>query len=290
MPILLIAVIALQIVLAVHVFRTNRSKLWLPAIIIFPVVGSLIYILIEMLPQFFRGEDIVSLDDARRAQQRDVTRDRGGVGTDVQWSRRRHGNADPAPRQSTATTTSKSWRTEQMFRTPKDPLREGMIHEKLKRAEACLKTHRYDEAIDLFASARQGFFADSPDIIFGLACAHFGRGDYDAALNLLDELVTGRPAFQPHAVAIQKARVLAKQGDGIAAVALLDAILGETGNLEGCRLEAQYRRAEILWQSGEIQPAVAALKEILRHEQLFRINDEERQWIRLAGQALQTIA
>lgn len=293
MPILLIAVIALQIVLAIHVFRAGSSKIWLPVIVLFPVIGSLIYILVEMLPQLFRGNDVVSIDDARGAQQRDVTRDRADSG--VQWSRRRQGNpnpgnADPTPRPSNVPGSGAAWRAEQMFRTPKDPLREGMIHEKLKRAEACLTMHRYDEAIDLFASARQGFFADSPDILFGLARAHFGRGDYDAALNLLDELVTGRPAFQPHGVAIQKARVLAKQGDVVAALALLDAVLGETGNLEGRRLEAQYRRAEILWQSGEIQQAAAGLTEILRHEQFFRINDEERHWIRLADQALRKIA
>ena len=102
--------------------------------------------------------------------------------------------------------------------------------------------------------------------------------------------MTGRPAFQPHAVAILKARVLAQQGDTAAAVALLDAILAQTDNLEGRRLEAQYRRAEILWQSGAIEPAVAALTEITRHEQLFRVDDEERHWIRLAGQALQAIS
>ena len=114
--------------------------------------------------------------------------------------------------------------------------------------------------------------------------------DLDAALNLLDELVTGRPAYQPHAIAILKARVLARQGDVAAALALLDAILAQTDNLEGRRLEAQYRRAEILWQSGDTQQAAGELTEILRHERLFRVSDDERQWIRLADQALQAIA
>lgn len=281
MPVLGLAVLALVILLSIHVCQTGRSKMWLPVIWLLPVLGSLIYVLVEMLPQLFRGEGVVSLEAAREARQRDVTRDRRD---DLQW-RRRGGQGELSSPQS-----GEARRAARMFRPPKDPLREGMIHDKLKRAEEALATHRYDAAVDLFASARQGFFADSPDIVFGLARAHFGRGDLDAALTLLDELVTGRPAFQPHAVAILKARVLAKQGEVAAAVALLDAILGQTGNLEGRRLEAQYRRAEILWQSGAMDEAIAALTELTRHEQLFRVTDDERQWVRLAGQALQAIS
>jgi hypothetical protein len=255
--------------------------MWLPVIWLLPVLTSLIYVLVEMLPQLFRGESVVSLEQACAAWQRDGVCQRRA---DVQWCRR-GGQGELSPPQNWA-----ARRPQRMFRPPKDPLREGMIHDKSKRAEEAHAIHRYYAAIDLFTSARQGSFADSPDIAFGLARAHFGRGDLDAALSLLDELLTGRPAFEPHAVAILKARVLAKQGEVAAALALLHAILGQTDNLEGRRLKAQYRRAEILWQSGAIDRAKGALTELTRHEQLFRINDEERHWIRLAGQALQAIS
>jgi len=295
MPLFAIAALALVIVLTVHVFHTGRPKLWLLLIWAMPVVGSLIYVLAEMLPQLLKGEGVISLDSARNARQRDVTRRRdpdARQGSDLQWSRRGGGGAAPPPkaRESAARESAASRQDERLFKTPKDPLREGMIHEKLRRAEECLAAHRFDEAIDLFAAARQGFFADSPDIVFGLARAHFGRGDLAAASGLLDELATGRPAWQPHAVAILKARVLAQQGDTAAATALLDAILTQTDNLEGRRLEAQYRRAEILWQSGAIEPAMADLAEITRHEKLFRVGEDERRWIRLATQALQAIS
>lgn len=290
MPILAVVVVALVIVLSVHICRTGRSRMWLPVIWLLPVVGSLIYVFVEMLPQLFRGDDVVSLEDARRAQRRDRLPDRPPAPrSDVQWSRRQQSQSQPPPGHRSSRPRVEPRRAD-MFRTPKDPLREGMIHEKLRRAEACLTRHQYDEAVDLFASARQGFFADSPDIVFGLARAHFGRSDFDAALNLVDELVTGRPAYQPHAVAILKARVLAKQGDVTAALALLDSILAQTDNLEGHRLEAQYRRAEILWQNGETHEATIGLNEIIRHAQLFNITDDERHWIGLADQALQAIS
>lgn len=283
MPFLAIAVVALVILLSVHICRTGRSTMWLPVIWLLPVLGSLIYLMVEMVPQLFRGQDVESLEDARKAQRHDVTT---RPSPEVQWRRRNgHSSRPPAEPPSRA-----GQRGDGLFRTCKDPLREGMIHEKLKQAEKCLGQHRYAEAIDHFASARQGFFADSPDIVFGLARAHFGAGNLDAALNLLDELVTGRPAYQPHTVAILKARVLAGQGEVAAAVALLDAILAQSDNLEGRQLEAQYRRAEILWQNGNAQDALTALTEIVRHEQLFRVNEDERHWIRLAGQAMQAIS
>lgn len=267
MPLLAIAVLALVIVLSVHVCRTGRSKMWLPVIWMLPVLGSLIYVLVEMLPQLWRGDVIVSTADPRFEQILDEEIDR-------KLMERQKGQRQ----------------RDKLFQEPKDPLREGSVHEKLKRAEECLGSKKFDEAIDLFTAARQGFFADSPDIVFGLGRAHFGRGDLDAARGLLDELVTGRPAYQPHAVAILKARILAKQGEVAAALSLLDAILAQNDNLEGRRLEAQYRHAEILWQQGETEKAAAELTEILRHEKLFRIDDDDRRWIRLANQALQAIS
>lgn len=49
MPIVL-AVIALQIVCAVHCARTGRSSIWVMVIIFFPVAGSLAYVVMEVLP------------------------------------------------------------------------------------------------------------------------------------------------------------------------------------------------------------------------------------------------
>ncbi|MBL8708572.1 MAG: tetratricopeptide repeat protein [Rhodospirillaceae bacterium] len=267
MPFLALAVLALVLVLSVHVCQTGRSKMWLPVIWMLPVLGSVIYVLVEMLPQLWRGNEIVSTADPRFEQILDEEIDR-----------------KPAERRRL------QQQPKRFADVPKDPLREGSVHEKLKNAEACLASHRYDEAVDLFTAARQGFFADSPDIILGLARAHFGRGDLGAARGLLDELTTGRPAYQPHAVAILRARVLARQGEAVAALSLLDAILAQNDNLEGRRLEAQYRHAEILWQQGETDRAASELTEILRHEKLFRIDDDDRRWIRLAGQALKAIS
>jgi len=43
--------IILQIVLAVHVVRTRRPFIWIFLILFFPLMGSLIYILAELIPE-----------------------------------------------------------------------------------------------------------------------------------------------------------------------------------------------------------------------------------------------
>lgn len=258
MPILAFAVLALVIVLSVHVCRSGRSKMWLAVIWILPVLGSLIYVFVEMLPSLF------SADSAP-----------------MRMARREGSLEDQVDREIDR-------RLQRM--TMDQDSEQGTVHNRLQLAEACLVRGRFDEAIDLFAATRQGFFTDAPDILYGLARAHFGRGDWGEAVKLLDELSLGKPSYQPHGVAILKAQALAKLGNVTAALAILDAVLAQNENLEGRRLEAQYRYAEILWQNGETQKAATALTEILRHEQLFRVGDDERRWIRLAGQALQAIS
>ena len=49
MPVVL-AIIALQIVCAIHCARSGRSSVWVMVIIFFPVLGSLAYVVMEVLP------------------------------------------------------------------------------------------------------------------------------------------------------------------------------------------------------------------------------------------------
>lgn len=264
MPLLAIAVLALVVVLSVHVCRTGRSKMWLPVIWVLPVLGSIIYVLVEMVPQLFGGDE----GEARTRSKADhESRKRAKVFEIERRLSDRVAAADADPN-----------------------LNSGSVHARVQLAEACLMREKYDEAAELFAGARQGFFANSPDILYGLARAHFGRGDMAAAIGLLGEIATGNSSYQPHAIMILKARALAKRGDATTALAVLESILAETQNLEGRRLEAQYRYAEILWQQGETPKALAALTEILRYEKLFRVSDDERHWIRLADQAMKAIS
>lgn len=50
--------IVLQIVLAVHAVRTRRPFIWVFVILIFPLMGSLIYIIAELIPEWERSNAI----------------------------------------------------------------------------------------------------------------------------------------------------------------------------------------------------------------------------------------
>jgi len=49
-----IGLVLLQIALAVHVVRTGRPIIWVLLILFFPLVGSVIYIIAELIPEWER--------------------------------------------------------------------------------------------------------------------------------------------------------------------------------------------------------------------------------------------
>ena len=49
-----IGTFVLQITLAVHAVRTGRPFIWIFIILIFPLMGSLIYIIAELIPEWER--------------------------------------------------------------------------------------------------------------------------------------------------------------------------------------------------------------------------------------------
>jgi len=62
-----IGTIILQIVLAVHVVRSHRPLIWIFLILIFPLLGSVIYIIAELIPEWERTNMIQKwLDDVQR--------------------------------------------------------------------------------------------------------------------------------------------------------------------------------------------------------------------------------
>ena len=50
--------IVLQIVLAVHAVRSKRPFVWVFIILIFPLMGSLIYIIAELIPEWERNNTL----------------------------------------------------------------------------------------------------------------------------------------------------------------------------------------------------------------------------------------
>lgn len=70
----LVAIIVLQLACAVHCARTGRSGVWIMAIVFFPVLGSLAYVVREVLPGY-RGSRTVRKVQAKAVQTLDPERD-----------------------------------------------------------------------------------------------------------------------------------------------------------------------------------------------------------------------
>jgi hypothetical protein len=53
-----VGTVILQVILAVHAVRTRRPFIWVFLILIFPLMGSLIYIIAELIPEWERTNTI----------------------------------------------------------------------------------------------------------------------------------------------------------------------------------------------------------------------------------------
>ena len=130
--------IAIQVGLIVHVIKTGRNMLWIMALAFLPVVGSIAYVLAELLPELLGGRT------ARRAKsgvQRmmDPDRDLRRASAEVEIS--------------------------------------GNVDARRRLAEELLERRQVDAAIDVYQGGLRGIFEHDPTLLLGLARAYFGKQD-----------------------------------------------------------------------------------------------------------------
>ena len=143
MDIASLVILLAQIAVAVHALRSGRPLWWLAVILFFPVLGALIYALVEILPEM-------------RAA-RTIRRFGGEVVKAV------------AP-------------DSELHRHAEELAVCGSVQNKLAMAQECTARGHFDEAITLYESAREGQFAQAPDVLLGLARVRFLNGEpQDAA-------------------------------------------------------------------------------------------------------------
>jgi hypothetical protein len=245
MPLIGVAVLALQIFTIVHALRTGRPYWWIFVIFAFPLLGILIYYLVEVAPGSRQERALHQIG-------RDIVK---AVNPDRELHRR----------------------AEELAIC-------GSVQNKLAMAEECTARGSFDDAIRLFDSAREGQYVNAPDLLLGLARAHFFNGDFAVARGLLDELSAAHPDYYAQDVAILKARAADGCGDREAGLRILESILERSVGLE-----ARYRYAEILWRNGEPARARAELKRVLEHAQKFRVSAAEKQWAKLSRKTLASL-
>jgi hypothetical protein len=246
MPIMAGVIVLLQLTVVFHAFKTRRPYYWIFVIMAFPVMGALIYFVIEVLPG--------------SRSERNLKK----IGNDI----------------------VKAVNPDRDMKAKAEELAIcGSVENKLQLAEELVERGMFDEAIDLYRSAREGQYYFAPDLLYGFARARFFNGEYLEARKLLGELQVHAPRYYPQEVALMSARAAARFGDRSTARAememLLDRFVG---------LEARYRYAELLFEDGQAERAKAELERVIDHAKRFKVSTEEKTWAKLARQGLASMA
>jgi len=156
----------------VHVIRTGRNTLWILAIGFLPGIGSLAYLVAEVLPDLFGGRT------ARRAK--------AGIGRMIDPNR-------------------------DLRRATAEVEISGNVDARRRLGEELFDRSQYGEAIDVYRGGLKGIFEHDPTLLLGLAKAQFGNEDFAAARATLELLTQHNPDFKSADAQLLYARTLEAQ-------------------------------------------------------------------------------
>lgn len=153
MPLIGVLHLFIGIAFAVHAMRTGRPQFWMYILLFVPLLGSVAYVLFELLPE---------LAQTRRAQRVKANF------TDL---------IDPHGE----------------FNRRVVAARVDTVDAKRALAEECERKGMWDEAIRLYETAAHGLYAEDPQILTGLARAQLNSGDAHSAIDTLNKLRAADP-------------------------------------------------------------------------------------------------
>jgi hypothetical protein len=166
--------LAIQVILIVHCIRTGRNWLWMLAIGLLPFAGSIAYVLVEILPDLFRGSG------TRRA---------------VRGVRRA---LDPE---------------QDLRRFETEARMTGDVASRQRYAAELIRQGRPADAITVYRQALTGLYESDPNLLLGLAQAQFAAGAFAEARATLDSLIARNPDFRSPEGHLLYARALAGEGN-----------------------------------------------------------------------------
>lgn len=177
MPLIVLSVI-IQVALVVHILKTGRNTTWVFIVLFFPLVGSLAYAIVELLPGF--------------------THSRAGM--DVRRNLARTIDPDRALREA-----------QQRFEAA------GTVRTAMDLAKEHLARGQFEPAKALYQQFLSGLYATDPGLLEGLAASQFGLGEYAATIETLDRLKAHHPAHRSPEAHLLYARAREGAGDRDAA-------------------------------------------------------------------------
>lgn len=195
---------AFAIFFAIHALRTRRQTFWLFVLFSFPILGSIVYFVVEFLPQT-RLERQARI--AGRALHRALD-----PGREVRDARR---DFDLTP----------------------------TAHNQMRLAAALLDAGQAAEAAQQFDACLNGPFAGDPQVILGAARANLAHGQPAAAIALLEPLRNKQPNLRADEVGLELGRAYAASGRHVEAGELFEAMVERFGDLEARVELALWARA-----------------------------------------------
>jgi hypothetical protein len=153
MPFLGLIHLFIGISFAVHAMRTGRPQFWMYILLFVPLLGSIAYVLFELLPE---------MAQTRRAQK---------VKSNVADLINPH----------------------REFNRRVEAARVDTVDAKRSLAEECERKGMWDEAIGLYQTAAQGLYAGDAGLLTGLARSQLNSGDAHTAMDTLNRLRAADP-------------------------------------------------------------------------------------------------
>jgi len=149
--------LVIQILLILHVVKTGRNIYWLFIIALLPVAGSIVYFIVEIVP------DIIGSQTGRQVSQKI---------TEVLNPNKNLNQAAAA-----------------------DSVNDSIDNTK-KLADECLNKQMYIEAKQLYKQCLSGLYEYDPDLMYGLAESEYGLANYAEVEYLLHKLITHNPCYK----------------------------------------------------------------------------------------------
>lgn len=181
-----IVTVLLQVTMIVHIMRTGRDQTWLWVVLLVPLVGSIAYLVVEVLPGMLGSRDLQTA--ANNLQD---------------W-------VDP----------NRNYRK----LTDRASITDSADSKRLL-AEECLRKGKFGEAILHYRMALTGIHAEDPALLLGLAEAQVESGDLVQALDSLARLEAADARYHMPERRLFRARALEGSGDPAAAEAEYRAVL-----------------------------------------------------------------
>jgi len=172
MPALSILIWIIQIALIIHVLKTDRSRIWIMALLFMPFIGGLAYLVIELIPEF--SGSITGQRTVRNVKQ--TLNPGAGL--------RRH---EAAWNQSPNVDNGRRY------------------------AEALLDSGQTDEAEDIISQALTGLFETEPTLLLLKARLQFEKDQTGKVTNTLETMRKHNPDFRSAEGHLLYARALEKE-------------------------------------------------------------------------------